>query len=74
MAQTIIQNGSVIMSSPENISCSIIFGNLTGKNITGKEYQNYLKMMFSTFLPLTYGKIELWEDNSCKLKGNINKQ
>ena len=68
MAQTINQNGNVVMLSPENISCSIVFGNLTGKNITGREYNNYLKMMFNGFPQLTYGNIELWENNMCKLK------
>lgn len=40
MAQTIKQNGVTIMSSPENTSCSIIFGNLTGRNIKGKNIEN----------------------------------
>lgn len=61
------------MTSPDNTSCSIIFGNLTGTNITGKEYKNYLTMMFYDFPELTYGEIELWEDGKFKQKGNINK-
>jgi predicted ester cyclase len=73
MAQTIKQNGVTIMSSPENTSCSIIFGNLTGRNIKGEEYRKYLKMMFHDFPNLTYGEIELWEDGEQKLKWKINK-
>ena len=73
MVQQIKQNGVALMTSPENTSCSIIFGNLTGVNITGKEYRNYLAMMFHDFPKLTYGEIELWEDGKFKQKGNINK-
>lgn len=71
MAQQIKQNGVALITSPENTSCSIIFGNLTGTNITGKEYKNYLAMMFYDFPELTYGEIELWEDGELKEKGNI---
>jgi hypothetical protein len=73
MAQQIKQNGVALMTSPENTSCSIIFGNLTGVNITGKDYKSYLTMMFHDFPKLTYGEIELWEDGEFKQKGNINK-
>lgn len=73
MAQQIKQNGVVLMTSSDNTSCSIIFGNLTGVNITGKEYKNYLAMMFHDFPKMTYGVIELWEDGNLKLKGNISK-
>lgn len=71
MAQQIKQNGVALITSPENTSCSIIFGNLTGTNITGKEYKDYLAMMFYDFPELTYGEIELWEDGELKEKGNI---
>ena len=73
MAQVIKQNGVDVMSSPENTSCNIIFNNLTGTNIKGKEYKQYLQMMFYDFPNLTYGAIELWEDGNLKCKGNINK-
>ncbi len=73
MAQRIIQNRQTVTTLPENTSCSIIFGNLTGANISGESYKNYLTMMFHDFPKLTYGEIELWEDGKFKRKGNINK-
>lgn len=71
MAQQIKQNGQVMMTSPENTSCSIIFNNLTGINIQGKEYKSYLSMMFHDFPKLTHGEIELWEDGQLKHTGTI---
>ena len=76
MAQQIKQNGVALMTSPENTSCSIIFGNLTGVNFSKDEreqYKNYLSMMFHDFPKMTYGVIELWEDGKFKQKGNISK-
>ena len=76
MAQEIKQNGVALMISPENTSCAIIFNNLTGVNFSKDEreqYKGYLAMMFHDFPKLTYGEIELWEDDKFKQKGNINK-
>ena len=70
MAQVIKQNGAVIMSSPENRSCSMIFGNLTGLNGID-HHREYLQMMFHDFPGLTYGEIELWEDGNMIDKGEI---
>ena len=72
MTQVIKQNGAVIMSSPENRSCNMIFRNLTGLN--GIDHQReYLQMMFYDFPSLTYGEIELWEDGNMIDKGEIKK-
>lgn len=73
MAQKIKQNGQVMMTSPENTSCNIIFNNLTGINIQGEEYKNYLAMMFHDFPRLAYGEIELWENGKLIDKGTIKK-
>ena len=73
MAQIIIQNGQVMMTSPENTSCNIIFNNLTGINIQGDEYKKYRAMMFHDFPRLTYGEIELWENGKLIDKGTIKK-
>lgn len=73
MAQQIIQNGEAVMASPENVSCAIIFRNLTGVNLAGREYRNYLAMMLHDFPRLTYGGIELWEDGKLISKGTIKK-
>lgn len=73
MAQQIKQNGKVILSAPGdgNPTGAIIFNNLTGVNFSGKEYKDYLAMMFHDFPELTYGEIELWEDGELKEKRNI---
>ena len=59
------------MTSPENVTCNIIFGNLTGLNFGGEEYRQYVKMMLGEFSALNYGEIELWEDDVCKCKGKV---
>lgn len=71
MEQTIKQNGIVLLSSPENYTCTIIFRNLTGLNFKGEEYKKYLRGMFWSFPKLKHGEIELWEDDKLISKGIV---
>ena len=71
MEQTIKQNGIVLLSSPDNYSCGMIFRNLTGLNFNGEEYKKYLQTMFWDFPELKHGEIELWEDDKLISKGIV---
>ena len=52
-------NGVEIVSSNDGISAGIVFNNLTGKNLTGQEWLDYLKCMQNMNPDVKPGKAEL---------------
>ncbi|WP_438358827.1 DUF7688 family protein [Dysgonomonas mossii] len=74
MKQEIKQNGETILESDDNISISMIFNNLTGKNSKdNKEYQAYITYTAIPLMGFQYGKIELWENGKFTRTGYITK-
>lgn len=70
MKTEIRQNGKVILSSTDDISISMIFKNLCGKNFSGNDYQNYLITVCQD-IGVTTGAIEYYADNVLIEKATI---
>jgi len=70
MKTEIRQNGKVILSSTDDISISMIFKNLCGKNFSGNDYQNYLRTVCQD-IGVTTGAIEYYADNVLIEKATI---
>ena len=74
MKQEIKQNGEIILESDDNISISMIFNNLIGKNSQdNKDYQAYITYTAIPLMGFQYGKIELWENGKLTRTGYITK-
>lgn len=63
MKAEIKQNGKVILSSDDGVSVPMIFHNLSGRNLSGKDYRNYLEMACRE-AGLSAGTIELYCDGA----------
>ena len=59
------------MYSSDGISIPIIFKSLTGKNIKGEEYNNYVKHIAINDMGFEYGEIEYFVNGYLKEKGKI---
>ena len=70
--EEIRQNNKVVLHSSDEISIPIIFKNLTGKNIKGEEYSNYIKYVAINKMGFEYGEIEYFVNGDLKEKGEIN--
>jgi hypothetical protein len=69
--QEIRQDGLTVLWSNDGVSMSIVFGNLTGKNIADPdEYREYVQSRMK-FSALKYGKIELVADGTTVAAGTI---
>ncbi len=62
MNAEIKQNNQSILQGDE-VSISVIFNNLIGKNFQGKEYARYINNIALKEMGFEYGTIELFKDN-----------
>ena len=51
MVEEIRQDGRVILSSEDGFSVPMIFNNLCGKNFIGKEYKDYICLLYTSPSP-----------------------
>ncbi len=72
MNSEIRQNNQSILQGDE-ISISMIFNNLIGKNFQGKEYNKYITFIALKEMGFEYGKIEFYQDNKLVQIGIIKK-
>lgn len=63
MKEEIKQSGRVLLSSDDGVSIPMIFNNLSGKNLSGGEYRNYLATVSREF-GVSAGRIELYRDGT----------
>lgn len=61
MKDEIKQNGKVLLSSGDGVSVPMIFNNLSGKNLSGGKYREYLETVRREF-GVSAGMIELYRD------------
>jgi len=61
MKDEIKQNGKVLLSSDDGVSVPMIFNNLSGKNLLGGKYREYLETVHREF-GVSAGMIELYRD------------
>lgn len=71
MKQEIRQNDITILHSEDSCSIPVIFNNLTGKNLKGKEYADYIRYIAIPDMGFTYGKIEYYSDGKLVTTGEI---
>ena len=57
MKQEIRQNGKTVLYSEDGHSIPMIFNNLVGKNLKGREYSDYIAFVAIPDMGFTYGKI-----------------
>ncbi len=70
MKAEIRQNNQSILQGDE-VSISIIFNNLIGKNFQGKEYADYINNIALKEMEFEYGKIEFYQNNKLIKIGTI---
>lgn len=63
MKEEIKQNDRVLLSSDDGVSVPMIFNNLSGRNLSGGEYRNYLATVSREF-GVSAGRIELYRDDT----------
>jgi hypothetical protein len=73
MKQEIRQNNRTILHSEDGCSIPVIFNNLTGKNLKGKEYSDYIRYVAIPDMGFTYGKIEYYSDGILITTGEVSK-
>ena len=56
------QNGQVVLSSTDGISIPMFFNNLNGKNISGKEYRDYIQNIAYPQMGFVPGRISLYRN------------
>ena len=56
------QNGKTVLYSEDGRSIPMFFNNLTGKNFSGKEYEDYIRCVALADMGFSPGVIELWAD------------
>lgn len=75
MRDEIRQKGEVILSSDDGISIPMIYNNLSGKNMKGKDYQDYLRHVALGSMGFVPGRIEFFRDGalykSCVIPGML---
>lgn len=59
MKQEIRQNGKTVLYSEDGHSISMIFNNLVGKNLKGREYSDYIAFVAIPDMGFTYGKMRI---------------
>ena len=70
--QEIRQNGRPVLWSNCEFSLSMIFNNLTGRNIPdAKEYNEYIECIAIGDMGFAYGEIELVQNGQVVAKGHI---
>ena len=71
MKQEIRQNGKTVLYSEDGHSITMIFNNLVGKNLKGREYSDYIAFVAIPDMGFTYGKIEYYSDGNLIAAGEI---
>ena len=71
MKQEIRQNGKTVLYSEDGCSIPMIFNNLVGKNLKGREYSDYIVFVAIPDMGFTYGKIEYYSDGNLIATGEI---
>ena len=71
MKQEIRQNNRTILHSEDGCSIPVIFNNLTGKNLKGKEYSDYIRYVAIPDMGFTYGKIDYYSDGILITTGEV---
>lgn len=59
MKQEIRQNGKTVLYSEDGCSIPMIFNNLVGKNLKGREYSDYIALVAIPDMGFTYGKMRI---------------
>lgn len=70
MKEEIRQNGKTVLESEDGLSIRMIFNNLTGVNLKGLEYRNYLDCVLLP-MELKKGKLEMFRDGVPVRSGTI---
>lgn len=70
MKQEIRQNGKTVLYSEDGHSIPMIFNNLVGKNLKGREYSDYIAFAAIPDMGFTYGKIAYYSDGNNRNGGN----
>ena len=71
MKREIRQNGRTVLHSEDGCSIPMIFTNLVGKNLKGREYSDYIAFVAIPDMGFTYGKIEYYSDGNLIATGEI---
>lgn len=71
MKQEIRQNGKTVLYSEDGCSIPMIFNNLVGKNLKGREYSDYIAFVAIPDMGFTYGKIAYYSDGNLIATGEI---
>ena len=71
MKREIRQNGRTVLHSEDGCSIPMIFNNLVGKNLKGREYSDYIAFVAIPDMGFTYGKIEYYSDGNLIATGEI---
>lgn len=64
MKEEIKQHNQTILSSKDGCTIPVIFNNLTGKNFTGKEYNDYICFVAFRDMKFTEGEIQYYRDDN----------
>ncbi|EHH01384.1 DUF7688 family protein [Paraprevotella clara] len=70
MKEEIRQNGKTVLESEDGLSVGMIFNNLTGVNLKGLEYRNYLDCVLLP-MGLKKGTLEMFPDGVPVKSGTI---
>lgn len=70
MKEEIRQNGKTVLESEDSLSVGMIFNNLTGVNLKGLEYRNYLDCVLLP-MGLKKGKLEMFREGIPVRSGTI---
>lgn len=73
MTEEIKQNGSTVLASSSEHAIPMIFNNLCGKNLSGKEYLDYIRYIALGEMGFKPGRIELYRDGKLLKSGCIPK-
>lgn len=65
------QNGKTVLYSENGRSIPMFFNNLTGKNFSGKEYEDYIRYIALQEMGFQPGSIELYRDGKPIRQGII---
>lgn len=65
------QNGKTVLYSEDGISIPMLFNNLSGKNFSGKDYEDYIRNIVSGNIGIHSGNIELYKDGRIISQGII---
>ena len=71
MKQEIRQNGKTVLYSEDGHSIPMIFNNLVGTNLKGREYSDYIALVAIPDMGFTYGKIAYYSDGNLIATGEI---